>query len=588
MHLLSEKAVSLYPNKVIQPMKKYLFVFLIVAAMAIGCTGGRGNGNVLSDADSIYQWENIRKYLMEEPELALRLIDTSEMRGVADVNYANYMRAQIYYGSPTMEDLDKARDYCLRVLNNQNPVVDSLQRIKIISLLVSVFQKTPEKYQDAVRYAIKGAEMAHKANRLMEEAEFYFNAGTMMERLQQGSGIAYMNSSLELYRKAARNSIAPLPMFSSNLGQMARIYAEEKKYADAISLLEERLLVIERIEKEYSTAPAGWIDQQRAYTYPVMAYCLYMTGDKERAQRMAAAFEQTQAGQQPGNQDDILFYYASSGNAARIQQIYDQLEPYYREKGDTISQNYVSLLALYARGLNEIGRYHEAYQVLDRFSVINDSLVQRERQQETLKYAQQMKTQEKELELKDKEAKARLHLIIILALVVFLVACIIFLWRITLAHRRLQEKNRQLFDTVQQMIQQADKRQEALDRLPEATLSPSQQLYNRICHLMRDQQPYTDSELNRETLAQMLATNYNVVASVIRECTDGQTIGDFLDDWRIRHAAQLVATTSDTVGLIIEESGFSSRSHFNTLFREKFKMTPSEYRKIAQEKKNEG
>ena len=162
------------------------------------------------------------------------------------------------------------------------------------------------------------------------------------------------------------------------------------------------------------------------------------------------------------------------------------------------------------------------------------------------------------------------------------------MWRITLAHRRLQEKNRQLFDTVQQMIQQADKRQEALDRLPEATLSPSQQLYNRICHLMRDQQPYTDSELNRETLAQMLATNYNVVASVIRECTDGQTIGDFLDDWRIRHAAQLVATTSDTVGLIIEESGFSSRSHFNTLFREKFKMTPSEYRKIAQEKKNEG
>jgi AraC-like DNA-binding protein len=90
--------------------------------------------------------------------------------------------------------------------------------------------------------------------------------------------------------------------------------------------------------------------------------------------------------------------------------------------------------------------------------------------------------------------------------------------------------------------------------------------------------------LSRDSLAQMLATNYNAVAAAIRECADGQTIGDCLDDWRIRHAAQLVATTNDPVGLIVEQSGFSSRSHFNTLFREKFKMTPSEYRNIAKEK----
>ena len=90
--------------------------------------------------------------------------------------------------------------------------------------------------------------------------------------------------------------------------------------------------------------------------------------------------------------------------------------------------------------------------------------------------------------------------------------------------------------------------------------------------------------LSRDSLAQMLATNYNAVAAAIRECADGETIGDFLDDWRIRHAAQLVAETNSPVGLIAEQSGFSSRSHFNALFREKFKMTPSEYRNIAKEK----
>ena len=92
------------------------------------------------------------------------------------------------------------------------------------------------------------------------------------------------------------------------------------------------------------------------------------------------------------------------------------------------------------------------------------------------------------------------------------------------------------------------------------------------------------NEADERQEALSLATNYNAVAAAIRECADGQTIGDFLDDWRIRHAAQLVATTNDPVGLIVEQSGFSSRSHFNTLFREKFKMTPSEYRNIAKEK----
>lgn len=563
-------------------MKKLLFAFLVMVVMAISCTNGNGNRNV-SGADSIYHWENIRKYFIEEPELALRMIDTSEMRGVADENYANFMRAQIYYGSPKVEDLDKARDYCLQVLDNQHPIIDSLQRLKITSLLVSVLDK-PDTYQDAISYAIKGAEMAHRLNRWDEEADLYFEAGSMMERVQKGNGLDYMKNALDLYRQASAKSVEPLPGLSSDLGQVARIYAGYENYAEAIALLDERLQVIERIEKEYTTAPAGWLDQQRAYTYPVLAYCLYMTGNKERAQRMANAYEQTQTAHQAGNPNDILFYYVASGNVACIQQIHQQIESYYREKEDTLTTGFAELLGLYAEGLKNIGRYHEAYQALDRLTIINDSLVQRERQQETLKYAQQMKTQEKELELKDKEAEARIHLIIIIALVAFLVACVIFLWRITLAHRRLQEKNRQLYETIQQMMHEADERQAALNRQPEETLSPQQHLYKRICQLMREQQPYTDSELNRDALAQLMGINYNAVATAIRECSDGMTIGDFIDDWRIRHAAQLVATTNDAVGLITEMSGFASRSHFNTLFREKFKMTPSEYRNIAKEK----
>ena len=241
----------------LQRTPRNIIVILLLAVLAIaGCTGN-GTPGCGSEADSIYTWENIRKSMMEQPEHALGLIDTAEMRGLADVNYANWMRAQIYYGSPKAEDLDKARELCMGILDNQNPSADSLQKQKTLSLLVDVCLKRSDWYQDAVGYAIKGAEMAHRAGNLLQEATFYFDAGNVMERLQLGSGIEYMNRSLNIYREASRDSIQPLPMFSSCLGNTARVYVGNGNYAAAIPLLQERLQVVERIEKEYTTAPAG-------------------------------------------------------------------------------------------------------------------------------------------------------------------------------------------------------------------------------------------------------------------------------------------------------------------------------------------
>jgi len=297
---------------------------------------------------------------MEQPEHALGLVDTAKMRGLADVNLADWMRAQVYYNAPAVEDMGKARDYCLQVLERRNPAADSVQKLKTLSLLVNICAYLPNTYQDAVRYAIQGAGMAHHAGDILQEANFYFEAGKVMERQQQGSGMDYMKRSMNILREASRDSIQPLPTLSSDLGNTARILAGQENYAAAIPLLQEKLQVISRIEKENPNAPAGWADQQRAYTYPVLAYCQQMAGDKEGAHLSAEAFEQTQAAQEPINQKDMLNYYALAGNAGRIQQIYDRLEPLLREKEDTISWRYADLLYMYAMGLNNIGRYRSA------------------------------------------------------------------------------------------------------------------------------------------------------------------------------------------------------------------------------------
>jgi AraC-like DNA-binding protein len=212
-----------------------------------------------------------------------------------------------------------------------------------------------------------------------------------------------------------------------------------------------------------------------------------------------------------------------------------------------------------------------------RASILQDSLTVRERDSKAAEYEIRFKTQEVQLALQKKEAKERLQWIMIAALVLILLISGIALWRNIVAKRQLRKVNHDLYDTIQQMLEQEKKAEEALEGIPVSALSGTQQLYQRIVKLMQEQKPYTDSAMNRDTLAHMMGTNYNLVADAIRECAGGQTIGEFIDDWRLRHAAEMLAHTDEPIGLIVEMSGFKSRSHFNTLFRERFKLTPSEY-----------
>ena len=193
-------------------------------------------------------------------------------------------------------------------------------------------------------------------------------------------------------------------------------------------------------------------------------------------------------------------------------------------------------------------------------------------------------TQQKERALEQREAVERLHLIIIIGLTLLLTISVIALWRIIMTKRKLHEKNHELFDTIQKA---ESEKQKAENGIAIECETPIQKLYRQIQELMHNKQAYTESELTRENLAQMLGTNSRYVADAIRKCSDGMTVTDFLNHHRLSHAAHLLATTDDAVTLIADISGFNNRSYFNRLFRERYKLTPSEYRKVAKERGRE-
>ncbi len=58
----------------------------------------------------------------------------------------------------------------------------------------------------------------------------------------------------------------------------------------------------------------------------------------------------------------------------------------------------------------------------------------------------------------------------------------------------------------------------------------------------------------------------------------GENISSYLARLRLRRAAVLLETTSDSVSVVGARTGFANASYFSTAFRQHFGMSPLEYR----------
>ena len=177
-----------------------------------------------------------------------------------------------------------------------------------------------------------------------------------------------------------------------------------------------------------------------------------------------------------------------------------------------------------------------------------------------------------------------IYRILAFSLVAIMLAIIISLWRLAIAHRRMLFKNHELYEVILR-----EQRREVRDILriaeqPKARRTPSEQLFLRLVELMKKQQPYTDAELNRDMLASMLGTNHRYIDDAIRKCSDSQSTKAFIDSYRVDHAARLLSDTDEPIALIAEMSGFANRTSFNDRFRNRYKMTPSEFRQAARQR----
>ena len=257
--------------------------------------------------------------------------------------------------------------------------------------------------------------------------------------------------------------------------------------------------------------------------------------------------------------------------------LFRKTDSLYIARGSSINNAYINnyMMSQY-KALKKAGRTEEAMAYADRMRHLSDSihLVERKMDME-----QQEVIRQKEAEISSRRQSLVIHRIILLSAIIIILLIGYLLVRARIYNKALEEKNRSLYQEIQQREKAENEERLALQAQPEEALSQNQLLYRKLCELMQDPEVFTNPDTNQDTLASLAGTNRTYIYDALRECA-GKTPVDFINGYRLRYAANLLATSKDSVSLIAEFCGLSRRT-FYRLFEDAYAMSPSDYRKVA-------
>ncbi|WP_280747807.1 helix-turn-helix domain-containing protein [Parabacteroides sp. PF5-9] len=192
------------------------------------------------------------------------------------------------------------------------------------------------------------------------------------------------------------------------------------------------------------------------------------------------------------------------------------------------------------------------------------------------------------LEMQKEQQKQTLRYTLLWFSIVLILLCVI-LAIIVFNARKLRIKNRSMLEQIKKQDQlEAENERIRSEQTQKNTLTTEnqenrklQELYDQLKVLMKDPAVYTDPNINRRSIAKMLNTNEKYVFTAIRKYSH-MSVSEYVNHLRLNYARILLSNPAEgrTIETIAHNAGFNSRSIFYHLFKEKYGMTPVEFRRL--------
>lgn len=356
-------------------------------------------------------------------------------------------------------------------------------------------------------------------------------------------------------------------------------------------------------------------------------------GNRDLAMQSLEEFDQSDQLKSLESQRMIVTTLGEMKLFDRMLSVYAKIDK--EDGGDTITESYREELELKASAASAKGDHELERHYLRRALNLEDTL--HEAQNMAAHTLSVYKVHDEQMKAQDAKAAAKLMLVALVALATIVIFVVVYMFRLYKQKQVVALKNKALVSSIEKALEYKDRYEMAERALEDAesraceaernsemmrvaiqrtakgkeialrddnagldeelsavaakeaenandassdNSEDASSLFEQIDRTIRDERLYLNPDFQRQTLVDMFHSDRNRVGRVIKDFSGFSNLSAYINNYRLEYAYRLLRDLDNkqTIDSIAKASGFSTVRTFQRLFKERYGMTPAEFR----------
>ena len=440
-------------------IKRNLFL-LIIAIYALSlltaCSDRRATG-ASKGIDSTLTGEYVSKISLQEPERALALIDTMEMKKTVSPYIINYLRFAVYYNG--FSDYKMAYYYGQQALKDSIALQKNVKHhYRLLSTLAGIANSTHQ-YAQSIKYAKAAIEVARKNNK--KEFEVVATEPLASSLINLGD----LNGGFKLFaegREVIMEALDNNPNFDiansaySFIGNYMSSLLRANRFEEAAKLIPD-LQHINKIMEEIDVNMDGAVEFRQINTYGLLIEYYSKIGNKKEADKYLAEIMKSKLVGSLFVETILSEHYYNIKDLKNLAEVTKRIRQNVIATNDTISELFIENVLEYEKFIyKEQGNYREALAKAETIKNLQDSLSMRHNEEDGVRQAKIFEIQEKEREIANKNQQLSKQKNAIKMFALFLIIIGLLFTAMVIYNRKLNKRNKTIVNTINNIIEKQD------------------------------------------------------------------------------------------------------------------------------------
>ena len=554
---------------------KYIYIVGMFAVLTFVSCHGPAEQKAVTSQELRELYKEVLTAAISNPDSAMMMIERLRVGAPAGISFRQHgavpdyqtdlMRAKIYSQSLEGTRLDSAIIIGERLMTLDVAKTDLNYRQDVLEMLIRACRAYHDDEQ-IIHWTTLMIDLCRQQEKKQQTDKVYSDMETEVLRYKTDIGLTYANLGKAEEGLALIDSVITELSGKRKFNEMdASVIALKRKVnvlktVERYSEIPQAAKVMLDLMADYEQHPdefhdgsyreipenlrPGYIDFYRSQAYVFMAEAYANIGDMSSARHYLDLFEHGDLCKTLEGREEIAPTLCLLGEYDKMEAIYGEVAAGLREQGDTVNNEYITLLRYRAKAAEAQGRKDEALRLLHQYEEVNDALQERLLRGKAHLYA------------------ARYH-----------------------AHEQQQEIEQQktymeLRASPSPIPADAPTRLSGEQDANETSADPAS-LFRYLSDVIIHERLYLDPAIGRQMLSDRFHLSDHLIGTAFAQGSSYKSLPEFIRTLRLEHACGLLRERPDmTISEVATASGFSNLNVFSRYFKAKYMMTPTDFRQL--------